>query len=206
MRYAIHTQHCDFFNERNAVEFEGVLNETELASLNTALKNALAERLSVKPEDMERKIPRVLYAAGRDLWRVNSSVKKIVCGTKLAQIAFDLVQVKPLRLVFDQYIPNGAFLNHDRPFEDQCCIQGFVCGVLLMLSGDKAGSALYFSPSYVFPEGEKNKMLLIGYAHALSLYVHQERDPQLHDLKKLGYNFGDRLNDKLHPLIHNLQG
>ena len=204
MRYSIHTQHCDFFNEHNAVEFEEVLTQAELQSLDEAIEESLATRLNVKAIDLEKKSRKALYAEGRDLWRLSLPVKKLVSGTKLAQIAFDLTQVKPLRLVFDQYLPNGTFLNHERPFGEQCCIQGFVCGVLLILSGDKAGNALYFSPSYIFSEENKDKMLLIGYAQQMSLYIHQEKDPHLHDLKKLGYHFGDRLNDKLHPLIHNL--
>lgn len=208
MRYTIHTQHCDFFKEHHAVEFESVLSLSEVQSLSNAIDESLALRLEINQDELRKQNSKTLFASGRDLWRVSPTIKKIAAGVKLAQIAFDLIQVKPLRLVFDQYIPKTEYLNSEIPFGEGCCFQGFLCGVLVQLEGPNAGNAIYFSPLYVpvLPEGYGGKMLIVGYGHQVSLYVHQDKDPHLHDLKRLGYNFGDRLNDKLHPLIHNLQG
>ncbi len=208
MRYTIHTQHCDFFKEHHAVEFEAVLSPSEVQALITAIDESLALKLEIKKDELRKHNSKEFFASGRDLWRVSHIIKKFGVGLKLAQIAFDLTQVKPLRLAFDQYIPKTEYLNSEIPFDEGCCIQGFVCGVLIQLEGPKAGNAIYFSPQYVpvLPEGYGGKMFIVGYAQQVSLYVHHDKDPHLHDLKRLGYNFGDRLNDKLHPLIHNLQG
>lgn len=206
MRYTIHTQHCDFFKEHHSVEFEGVLSPSELQSLNESIDEALALSMEVRKDELRKHNSKSFFASGRDLWRVSPAIKKLEVGLKLARIAFDLTQVRPLRLAFDQYIPKTEYLNAEIPFIQGCCIQGLVCGVLLQLEGEKAGNAIYFGPEFVpvLPEGYGGKMMMVGYAHEISLYIHQDKDPNLHSLRKLGYNFGDRLNDKLHPVIRNL--
>jgi hypothetical protein len=43
--------------------------------------------------------------------------------------------------------------------------------------------------------------LMITYCRNDSVYIMQPGDPQVHALKHMGYVFGDRLSDKLHPIV-----
>jgi hypothetical protein len=44
---------------------------------------------------------------------------------------------------------------------------------------------------------------MIVYCTDKTVYVLEKRDPHTHALKKLGYGFGDRLEEKTHPIIFN---
>lgn len=43
--------------------------------------------------------------------------------------------------------------------------------------------------------------LLIVYAENSATYVHKNQDLHAHLMKELGYVYGDRLKDKIHPLL-----
>jgi len=71
----------------------------------------------------------------------------------------------------------------------------------------KPGNAIFFQPHLEFDlekllEQPNQRYYLIVYTQHLSLYYPQPGDPFGHVLKKRGYNFNDKLNDKLHPVIY----
>jgi len=49
--------------------------------------------------------------------------------------------------------------------------------------------------------GEQRYLMLV-YTHPTAIYYLEEKDPKTHHLKSLGYVFGDRLNDKLNPIVY----
>lgn len=206
MKLTIHTQHRDFYLENHYVEFEGILSPREIEELKEALNEAFASRLNCRPQMVEKKAASALFEEGHDLWRSSLALKKIEVGPKFPHIAHELIQVKPLRLAFDQYFPSGASFASDLTFAEISCIRGLLCGVLVHLSGEKAGNGIYIAPEYVFKNNPEdlNRYLLIAYSHSTSLFTLNENDSHVHSLRRFGYNFGDRLNDKKHPLIHQL--
>lgn len=72
----------------------------------------------------------------------------------------------------------------------------------------RPGNVTYFAPEEQidFAElsalGSKGQFLMVVYVAKTTLYIMQNRDPHVHALKQLGYAFGDRLRDNIHPIIH----
>ena len=101
------------------------------------------------------------------------------------------------------------------------CMQGVRCGLMLCLTDNNsiideayegvfsqtAGNGVFIAPErgIDFPtlrHRPGQQFLLIVYTEKTALYTMQEDDPHVHEPKKLGYVFGDRLNDRLHPIIY----
>lgn len=111
-------------------------------------------------------------------------------------------------------------------------VQGTLCGLLICLSGSTqedsegatetdpanahsqtvafpkvAGNGIVFTADamidfHTLLQKEPHRYLLITYAHPTSIYFFQESDPLTHEMKRLGYVFGDRLSDKLNPIVY----
>ncbi|GAB4190724.1 MAG: hypothetical protein Tsb0015_12170 [Simkaniaceae bacterium] len=56
-----------------------------------------------------------------------------------------------------------------------------------------------FESLYAVPN---QNLLLIVYGKDKMLYTKNDRDPHVHQLKKLGYVFGDKLKNETHPIIY----
>ncbi len=101
------------------------------------------------------------------------------------------------------------------------CLRGVNCGLMLCLSDSHqehdnayegvfshtAGNGVFIAPErgidfQTLRKRPGQQFLLIVYTEKTTLYTMQEEDPHTHELKKLGYVFGDRLNDRLHPPIY----
>jgi hypothetical protein len=97
------------------------------------------------------------------------------------------------------------------------CFQPICGAVFLRLSDDptpppilpqKAGSTLFVGPNFPIPwssflQQTPSSFFLIAYCTDRTVYVLEKRDPHTHALKKLGYGFGDLLEEKTHPIIFN---
>jgi hypothetical protein len=116
-------------------------------------------------------------------------------------------------------------LRHHSTLEELSCLQGISCGLMLCLHSEvdqsvskkesegpinvfspRAGSGVYFSSNVMVDWKQllhypNNCYLLIVYTPATSVYFLQEGDLHTHSLKRLGYSFGDKLNDRLHPIV-----
>ncbi|QLH36192.1 MAG: hypothetical protein HWD61_08680 [Parachlamydiaceae bacterium] len=44
--------------------------------------------------------------------------------------------------------------------------------------------------------------MLLAFADFRTVYILNENDPHTHTLKHLGYVFGDKLSDKLNPIVY----
>lgn len=112
-------------------------------------------------------------------------------------------------------------LNPKTTLEEISCLQGALCGLIICLSSAmqpieprpnsifpvQAGNITYFTAqaSIDFSElsqREGQKFLLIVYAEKTTLYIPNSKDPNWHALKRLGYVFGDRVSDQLHPVLY----
>lgn len=133
----------------------------------------------------------------------------------------------PLPLIKDaqprksEVSPYTRLLSKSASLRNVCCLQGVRCGLMLCLSDSeqpqdgsyegvfshRAGCGTFIAPERAidFPtlmQRAGQQFLLIVYTEKTALYTMREEDPHVHELKRLGYVFGDRLNDSLHPIIY----
>lgn len=228
MKYSVDNSHREFFAQSGWIEFEGLLSATQLAEANAAIDQVLAKRLETNAARMSLADPDALYLAGRDVWRESPVLQKLILQRPLAEMVADLVELRPLRLAFDQvyahYPREEGVSIHKRlewdpvcgPLEALAPFQGLACGLFLCLdcaadaapsffsrqpgNGICVGPDINLNISQLF-RGGRQRYLLITYGKAVTLFVHQLKDPHMTTLRRLGYSFGDRLTDRLHPVV-----
>lgn len=122
------------------------------------------------------------------------------------------------------------FLENTASLEAVSCLQGVIGGLVLALGKkehvlaekepltkdaiegidifpSQSGNVIFFQPHvpvnwsrlYEHPE---QRFYLIVYTMSVAHYQLQPQDPHTHALKRLGYVFNDKLNDKLHPIVY----
>lgn len=175
------------------IEFEEFLSEAKCKKLLEEIQTALHQRGQKKFFSAES-----LYMIGRDLWQDSKELKETFCSKLFSAAASTLAGKKPLQLACDQWIPQEKVLS-PLNMEAHLSMQGLVCGCLLSLDGDKAGHVRFCHPDRL-PLFEKQAQILIAYGSLQTVYIHNPADPNNSKLKDLGYNFGDRLLPKTHPL------
>lgn len=232
MKFAVASEHRDYFQKNKYIEFEGLLNAEQLMLLKEGIDAAIGKHLHLPVAKLNRLTSERKFMAGRDPWRLDDHVKKIVTSSQLADIASELIEKKPLRLGYVQYYPKtpshdnvitktayDGLLAKESSLEDVSCLQGVLCGLMISLSDgpidaenntsvfpSKAGNGIFIQPSHIINFTELRKkndqeFLLIVYSEKNAVYIMREGDPQVHALKMLGYVFGDKLSDKLNPIL-----
>jgi hypothetical protein len=136
-------------------------------------------------------------------------------------VASELLQLLPLRYVFDQYILTTE--NKEAPFTEPYSIQEYCSlaplgAVLILLLSDltepfddfplplKAGSGLFISPTLPIPWKEiyarpDVHFLMIGFGGNKVSFQADTLDPHAVNLKLLGYVFNEKLRNNLHPIL-----
>ena len=173
MRIATNLEHRDFFSKNHFIEFEKLISAEDCAFL-----------LAKTPE--------------RDLWRKNPQIKKITLSSKFAEIAASLAKKNSLRLAYDERLP--AHFQAPHPLGETTCLKHLSISLLLILSGEKAGNGIFFLPDVYVPSADD--AFLITYCEPRTMYLLDKSDPHVHDLKKLGYVFGDLLRSETHPILY----
>lgn len=224
MNFAVIGQHRDFFRKQQWIECEGMLSPAELGKVNAGVANALAHKLNMPAAAVLQTPAAQLLAAGRDLWRSNHSLKKILLHKNLASVGAALIEQQPLRYGYDQLFPASPQtfdVGQPLTLEEMSCIQGVLCGAMLCVQQPQdepatepsalfsltPGNAVYFSPAFPIPFQDLVHRagyiyLMIVYVKESAVYQSQDKDPHVHDLKRLGYYFGDRLSNHLNPLVY----
>lgn len=179
MKFATAREHRDFFRKHQIVEFEELLSPEQLHQLLSAVKEILSSRLKLHVNDLLKHTPDLIFNAGRDLWRASAAIKRFVTNPKYAGIASELVNVRSIRIGYDQVIPSGvltkqlgrhesnavAYAKAAQSLEEVSSLQGVVCGFMLCLeSGEsepnssitelfsnRPGSAVFFHPKVPIP-------------------------------------------------------
>lgn len=230
MKFAIASEHRDFFQKQRTIEFENLLTEKQMSALTEGVENALLERLGVDPQSAT---PGKQFIIGHDLWRSSAQVKKIIMQRQLAQCAADLTEASALRFGYDQLFPElrgrtyrsaisdayHQLLNHPATLNGISSLQGIACGLMLCLQGDHTGHAetgsvfttvpgngVFIHPDFVLDfqylmQHPMQRYLLIVYTNSKAFYSRNDADPHTHALKPFGYNFGEKLSDKFHPMV-----
>jgi hypothetical protein len=228
MHFSVIREHREFFRKHHWIECDGVISVAELKRLSETIPQVLAERESSASEDAFSKD----FIFGHDIWRGAPALKKIILSRNLAEIASELIEEKPIRFGYDTLFPAvftsfgknvyASFLQTTPTLKEMSCIQGVLCGAMVCLSGKQEpantsadstlfskipGNIVFFSPDWPLPlhqiyQNPSFVYLLIVYVKGNAIYLSQPGDPHLHDFKQLGYNFGDRLQEPLHPIVY----
>lgn len=236
MKFATAKEHRNYFRRERHVGFECLLTEQQCAQLNSDIDKVLSQRLELRnASSLSGLTADKLFSQGRDLWRADHKLKKIILNRAFAQAAADLIEQKPLRIGYDQLLlgyipvrypslvpnPYSDFLKQTATLPEISCIQGVVCGLMLCLKAPPledgiddivkvfprvAGQGVFIASDHPIDFSILNglpdaRYLMIVYSQAASVYCHEERDPQIHYFRSLGYNFGDRLSEQLNPLV-----
>jgi len=234
MKFAVASEHRDFYQKNHLIEFNDLLNPDQLAEINKQINEHLAVKLSIPTYKVKTASAEAEFNNGHDLWRVNDPLKRLILSPKLAEIGSELVEYKPFRIGYDQLFPESKplfdpyatkenysnYVHRQRSLHEVSCIRDIACGLLLCLSGPEQmksetksifsitpGNGVYFNPelSVDFKEIEEYgnyRYLLIVYGQQSSVYALNQDDPHTHALKHLGYTFGDKLNDKINPIVY----
>lgn len=166
MKFAISRDHRQFFEQRHAIEFEGLFEASQLEQLVNAINSAVAQRLNLRVTRLDKQSPQALFMAGRDLWRTNAAIKKIVANPRLAEIAAKLTGQRMMRLGYDQFFPSpvlAAFpvekgsaydhiLHKPSSLDELSPLQGVACGLMLCLTTGKGGEITATEPTVETPE------------------------------------------------------
>jgi hypothetical protein len=232
MNFTVIREHREFFRKHHWIECEGVLSQDDVKRLSEGISLVLADSKEVKAVDFVSAFDKNSFEIGHDNWRGRPLLKKIILSRGLAGIAGELIEQKPLRFGYDTLFPLVGqtprknvyenFLKTTPTLEEMSCIQGVLCGAMLCLSASEIeaniglttslfskipGNAVFFSVDWPLPLHEIYQnpgftYLLIVYVKANAVYFSQQGDPHLHYFKSLGYNFGDRLREPLHPIVY----
>lgn len=145
MKFATAKEHRDYFQKQGWIEFEDLLSNDQLILANQAIDQVLAARLSVPQDRLHLSSSEKFYLQGRDLWRSNLILRKLVTHTRFAEIAAELIEKKPLRLGYDQLFPArqqkpfspessqiySNFLEKTLSLEMMSCLSEIACGLVL---------------------------------------------------------------------------
>jgi hypothetical protein len=230
MRFATAKEHRDYYEKNGYIAFDSLLTSAQLEVLTEGLHKTVEERAMTPALRLRRQFSDVKFAVGRDIWRSHEGAKKIILQKGLAEVASDLFQTHPLRIIYDQFLPSrGKFpastkeeesysqlLGLNASLEEMSAYQGIVGGIIICLKAleetenplfsSKEGLAVFIHPQHVIDFSPlqstvNGEYLLIVYGQKKTVYIKNERDPHVNHLRNLGYQFGDRLSDNIHPYI-----
>ena len=146
------------------------------------------------------------------------------------RIGYDqLIPSLPSTTAAIQDDPYQMWLGQTSSLQEICSIQGVVSGLILCIKAPQdalsiaeseiktateapslfsttLGNGVYFTADSPLDFSDLAARsgyayLLITYAKNTSVYCKKENDPHTNAFRQLGYNFGDRLSDRHHPLI-----
>lgn len=173
MKFAVASEHRDFYHKNHLIEFNELLNPDQLADLNKQINEYLAPKLGIPVYKVKNASPEAQFNVGRDLWRVNDSLKRMILSPKLAEIASELIEQRPLRIGYDQLFPESkplfdrfavkenylTYIQKHRSLHEVSCVRDIACGLMLCLAGPEQmpsekpsifsrtpGSGVFFNP------------------------------------------------------------
>lgn len=229
MKLATDKAHRDYFYKNGNIEFDSIFNPAQVNEMNEAIDTILCKSLATQPKKLSTKDAGQLFREGRDLWRKDESIQKLLLNKRLAEIAVELMEVRSLRMGYDQLLltesksvmsdpkdPYHQFLLQTGTLQERSCLTPVICGLMICLKpalagepnplfSNTAGNVVFFKGDLpldlsFLTYAEEGRYLLLSLVDPRTVYILNEKDPQTHALKRLGLVFGDRLTDKLNPL------
>jgi len=222
MRFSLSSDHKNFYEKNGFIEFEKLLKPEAVIALQHEIDSTLCSRLKVTPIRLAELSSQVIVQSGFDLWRDNIEIRKTLFKVIFSEIAAELFRAKFLRAGFDQYLTTGA--GSDAPFNqilslnDLSCARPLLGALVICLSDTDLNRSTYPIPCQsgngVFLSADKKidwnelleqrnlRLLVLTYASKKTFYSLEKNALHTHDWKKLGYVFGDLLNDHFHPVLY----
>lgn len=223
MRFELSDSFRNFFSKNHLIEFEEILSLDEADLLSSKIDALLPSALGKTP--LQCASNKELWAAGRDQWKQDPEIKKILLKSRIGEIASFLFKRKQIRFAYTQSIVTGSL--QDLPFAENhtlaeiSSMDPILGGVFLSLNSpdesfeeeilpdfrkQKKGRALFFSATQPIPFPELfrqkgQKTLLICFTEQRVRYKMQPLDVHTHALKKLGYTFGDLILEAEAPYL-----
>lgn len=173
MKFATAKEHRDFFQKQGWIEFDEFLTSQQLEKANLWIDQALAMRQNIPIEKLHFLSSEKLYLNGHDLWRTNQNLLKLATQPRFVKIVSELIDKKPLRLGYDQFLPvhkkveggeqtYSHFLEQTANLETISCLREILCGMIWNLGNaaenisetsdgidvfpKKRGNAIFFRP------------------------------------------------------------
>lgn len=207
-KFAIDPEHRRYFQVQQVIEFQGLVDAEQLSR---AVDAALCKRLECTEEELSRLSSEKLFLTGRDLWRDNEALRKIVLSPGLGETAANLTDQRGVRIGYSVLLPSlgqmklsdtgvyGAFLAHSEALQERSCFQGIVCGLILCLNDAKREESA--AENLLFP-GKKGNGVFVGPARKLSLQQIYERPGQRYLLITYVQNHTTYINQPLDPHLY----
>lgn len=207
MKHLTTTSQTNFYHEHGWIYFEQFFDPNEIDPLAKLITPSLKSH---------------------DLWRDIPLLKKLI-SKQIAPTVFSLQDTSHLRLAFDQFFRStslpkeyASFFSQGLPWQDFCSFQQIICCAVMVLENRdreenplpktviipsfKKGDLLFFSPEK--PTFYHNLILahdldflVIGFANLRLIYKYNPIDPLRDDLKKMGYQPGDKVLESTHPCL-----
>lgn len=225
MRFSLPDSYFDFLLKHQILEVESLMTLQESENLCEKTEALLLSRLHQKPLCLASNLE--LWKAGKNLWKEDSEIKRILFHLQLGEISHFLFKKRPIRLAYTQTFftenKQDSVFSAPELLESISCVGPLLGGVLLCLrSSDnqetntplipdlkttKTGRAFFFSEKYPlpFPELFQQKglrMILLAFAPEKIRYKLEPKDIHTHDFKKVGYGFGDLVKEDLCPYLY----
>ncbi len=224
MRFSLPDSYFEFFLRNQILEIENLMTSQDAETLSEKCEELLLKHMHQKPLNITSNLE--LWKAGKDLWKEDADIKKILFRLQLGELSHILFKQRPIRLAYTQALFTGD--KQDSLFDETETLQNIssmgplLGGVLLCLdtpSEQEAvallpdlktlakGRAFFFSGEYQIPFAElfkqkRLKMILLCFAPGKIRYKLEPKDPHTHELKKSGYAFGDSLPEEICPYLY----
>lgn len=220
MKFTLDKASFEAFNKDKWVELEGFYTPERIQEINGVIDRLIAEKKLERKED--------IMASSHDLFRKIDGYSRLLQLPWLADIVYELASEKPLRLAYDQLYQAGMssfdqsreseFFNGTKILSEVSSMNEIVLGVMIALKvsegvseealpfSQEAGRIAVISPEIEIPFDMlktrlADRYLLLVFSTKRAQYLYNPKDPQNHLLKHLGYVYGDKLKDTLHPII-----
>lgn len=216
MKFTLDKSSLETFNKDRIIELEGFYSPEKIVDINREIDSLLAkEKVELREDAMK---------LGHNLFLQMPNYKRLFQLPLLAEIVYELISVKPLRLAYDQLLVAAAdtfdqnsatsFLTPELTLEKRSSVNELVMGVMIALNAKEAmipfsgepGRVVFFSPETSIPfdflkDRLADRYLLLAFSSAHAQYLYNDLDPQNHYLKKMGYVYGDKLKDSVSPIV-----
>ena len=173
MRFILHKDHINFFNHEGYIELSDILSSHDILQLKYLLNSSTSE-------------------SPYDHYRENFEIQKLTIKPRLIQIATQLAVLKKLRLAYTYYAPSKP-LNATNE-----CLDSLVLGLTICL---KTNTCYFFSTKREIEIPPVSDPYTIFFAKDPCMVSFVPKDPKKPLLNALGYDVGDCLNSKHHPLV-----
>lgn len=230
MKIAVSSEQKRFFERHQIIELEGLLSPQAFANLKQAVFATLALRLNTEESKLNRNSAQQLFCAGRDIWRTHAEVRKIITSSSIGELLYDLMDSRPIRLAYDQVLPcqrivqldaaepahYAELTKYNTTMEEISSIQGVLGAIIFCIDGPYAavdgwpsqpGNALVVTGKAILSLSSLQAVsggiyYAVVYARDKALYIQSSSDPLTYSFKQVGYNPGDRLQDKYNPVTY----